>query len=190
MHILRAGRILSFPQCSKNNSPDWSPSTSQISCVRHKPKLFWHISTDLHCKNGHWAIKICFAPLFSRQAVWLTGPFYSGKQILSPIFSWQKATQCHQFLCFPDWNFDLWLTTTLKFLPAPPLFLNGTITPLTNFCRLGTDFLRPHCLRLSLVTLCSSWAAWQNLLWYELYCIEFGSFCSDLQIIREFRHNL
>lgn len=46
----------SFPQSSKNNSPDWSPSTSQISCVRHKPKLFWHINTDLCWKNGHWAI--------------------------------------------------------------------------------------------------------------------------------------
>lgn len=47
--------------------------------------------------------------MFSRQAARLTEPLYLGKQILGPIFSWQKATQCHQFLCYPDRNFDLWL---------------------------------------------------------------------------------
>lgn len=145
----------SFPQSSKNNSPDWSASTSQISCVRHKPKLFWHINTDLCWKNSHWTIKICFGPLFSRQAAWLTGPFYLGKPVLGPIFTWQKVKWCHQFFCYPDWNFDLWFAATLKLLlsTAAPILSNGTITPLTNFCRSGTDFPRSHCIRLTLVTL-------------------------------------
>lgn len=46
----------SFPQSFRNNRPDWNPSTSKISSVRHKPKSFWHINTDLRWKNGHRAI--------------------------------------------------------------------------------------------------------------------------------------
>lgn len=86
VHTLRAGRICPhFPSPPRIIAQTEVPPQVRYP-VRHKPKLFWHISTDLCWKNGHWAIKICFAPLFSRQAAWLIGPFYLGKQILGEMY--------------------------------------------------------------------------------------------------------